>query len=101
MSRCVLARLGHHRDVQASADDFSDVTDRNTFVSDSVIAGSCFAFLQRKPVQSSGVEPMHRWPTIVSFSRIGRNTLFSRNMDESRNEAMIPYTMHRGRKAHD
>src|SRR5271169_5795433 len=48
----------------------------------------------------SGVEPMDRGPAVKPVTGICRRTLFTRDGDEARNEAVIAFAMDRWREAY-
>jgi hypothetical protein len=95
-----LGSLAHDRHVQAATDYASNVSEWHAFVGDCVIPGPCGLFLNHKPVEMSGIEPVHRGPAVEPLTHTGRNALLSRETDEARNEAMITVAMDRWRKTH-
>ena len=98
---CLLRGLGDGRHIHAAADHASDVSKRNAFVADAVIADSCRTILQHEPVQTSRIEPVHRGPAVEPLTYVSRCSLLTRDADECRNEAVIAVAMHRGRKPND
>ena len=56
----LLRRHGDRRHLQALANDFHDVADRHSLFSDRVIPGACLLLLQRQPVETGGIENVHR-----------------------------------------
>ena len=66
-----------------------------------MIFGARRAFFQREPIDMSGVEAVDCRPAIRAVTDVGRNAFFSRDANETRNEAVIAITMHRGREAQD
>ena len=47
----------------------------------------------------SSIDPVHCGPTVQPVPRISRNTFFTRDADESGNEAVIALAMYRRRQA--
>ena len=89
----LLSGLRDDRQVQVPADYSSDVSNRYSFVGDAVIRGSSGGVpLKHKPVKMGSIEPVHRRPSIKPVTDVCRNALFTRNLDESRNEAAAAFS---------
>ena len=94
MACCLLGGLANDRHIQSSADDVSDVSRRDPLVGDPVVVGRGGALLQREPVETGSIEPVHCGPAVHPVAYIGRNTLLARDADEKWNEAVIACAMH-------
>jgi hypothetical protein len=81
--------------VQAAADDLSDLPERHALFSDPVIPGSssCGALFKHESVKMSGIEPVYRRPAIEPFAHISSDAFLSRQPNEQRNEAVITVAM--------
>jgi hypothetical protein len=93
MAGCLLARLGHYGNVETPADYLSDLSNRSTFVGDSMKGSCCGGLLKNEPVEASSIEPVHCGPAVKPIAYICRDTLFTCDTDESRYEAMITISM--------
>ncbi len=71
-----------------------DIAERHALVGDRVIPGSRRALLDRQPVETGRIEPVHRGPAIQPVTHIRRNTLLTRDLDEARNEGVIAVAMY-------
>jgi hypothetical protein len=58
-----------------------------------VIVGSCGALLRSQPVEMSSIEPVHAGPAIEPVAYIRGHALLARDVDESRNEAVVAVTV--------
>jgi len=89
MLDCFLGRFGDNRNVQALADDFSDISKCDALFGNCVIPSPRSGLLECKPKKMGGIESVHGAPAITPVAHIRRNALFTRNADETWNEAMI------------
>src|SRR5205807_6441295 len=55
---------------------------------------------EHEPVEMGSIEPVHRGPAVEPVTHIRRNALFTRDLDETRNEAVITVAMDRWGEAH-
>src|ERR1700722_3164193 len=100
MGGCFLGGLADDRQVQATADHPSDLSERYAFVSDRVIPSALRPLFDREPVETRRIEPVHAGPAVAPIADIGRHALFARDADESRNEAVITVAVDGWRQAH-
>lgn len=101
LAGCLLPGLGDDWKVQAPADYLGDISNRHTFVSDAVICDSGGTLLKHKPIKVVCIESVHCGPSVRPVFDICRNALFTGDVDESRNEAVIAIAVHGWRKPHD
>src|SRR5260370_33739435 len=98
MVGCRLGRLCNHGHLEASADYLRNLSNRSTFVGDSM-KGSCRgSLLKNEPVEVSSIEPVHCGPAVKPVAHIRRDALFTRDADESRHKAVIAISMDRWRE---
>ncbi len=67
-----IACLAHDRHAQAPPDDGGDVPERHTLFGDAVVA-RVRALLEHEPVETRGIAPMHRGPSVHPVPDIGRS----------------------------
>ena len=94
MLRRLLTSYGYHWNLQSTADGFRDLLHGHTLFTNRVIArASRITFrhrlLQRQPVQTGGVEPMHRWPTRAAITNKCRDTFFPGDCNQVGNETLL------------
>ena len=89
MLACLLGRFGNHRHLQTPADCLGDLSDRHALFGDRVIPGSRGTFLKNEPVETGGIEQVHRGPAIESFADIRRNALLASDRDRVGDEPML------------
>src|SRR5215475_2575056 len=94
-------RLADDGNVQTAADNFSHLSERHTLVSDAMVASSGRILFQGKSEQTCSIEPVHSRPAVEPVVDAGRDALFSRYVDENRDQAMIAIAMDRGRKTNN
>src|SRR6185437_3913203 len=78
MTRRLLWRQRDYRHPKASADDLSDVANRDAFFADCVVPRTGFSLLQGQPVETRDVGDVRRRPAVFSVADIGRNALLAR-----------------------
>ena len=93
MISCLLGCFGHNRNVQASSDDFSNLSERNSLFSNPVKPSPRRSLLKCKPKKMGSIESVHSGPAIASVAYIRRNALFTCNADETWNETVIAVTV--------
>jgi hypothetical protein len=82
-----------------SADDLSDLSSRNALICDGMITARSGTLLQYEPVETSGIEPVHRWPAIEPVLYVRGNPLCSCNADKVWHEAVVAFPVYGWRKA--
>jgi hypothetical protein len=65
---CLLGRLRDDWNIEAPTDHLGDFLEGHAFLGDRMEGASLGATLQREPVDSRGVAPMHRRPAVVACS---------------------------------
>src|SRR4030088_1774575 len=101
MLRNVIPRYRGHRHVEMPADDFGDLPDRNTLVTDAMQPSPGRPPLHRQSEQLSGVQSVHRGPSIGPIAGKRRDALAARDVDEPRDEAVVAPAMHARRETHN
>src|SRR5580704_4325275 len=91
------ADRGH---LQASANDFGDLPHRYSLFSDGVVPAASLVLLQRKPVETSNIEDMRRWPAIKPLANVRRDRLFTGHLDRVGDEALLDRVVHLGKTHH-
>ena len=89
--------MADNRNVETPANNLSDVLERNSFFSDSMVTGSCNVIFPSDPVNNSRIQPMDGGPALKALTQIGGYTLFPRQADQHRNEGMITVAVNRWR----
>src|SRR5258708_11068088 len=89
MISCLFGRFAYNRNVQLFSNDFRNISERNSLFSNPVIPGSRGTLLNREPVEMTGIEAVHGGPTIEPCAYIRRNALFTCDVDEHWDEAVI------------
>ena len=84
----LLGRLGDDRHLQAPADDLGDLSKRHALFGDRVITGSRRTLLKRQPVETGGIEPVHRGPAVEPVADIRRDALLAGQSDQVGDEAL-------------
>ncbi len=99
MGRRFFRRYRSHRHLQASADNFSNVTHRHSFFGHGVIPRAFFQILQGQPVETSRIEDMHCRPAVASVANVSGYTLLAGQFNGIRDESLL-YGVVNLRKAH-
>ena len=68
---CFLKRLADDGQVHAAAFDFSDLSERHTFFSDTVVVCTCSAFFQSESEKTGGINAVHCGPTVEPVTNVG------------------------------
>src|SRR5437870_3195439 len=75
MLRGLLGRLADHGNLQSAADCFGDVSSRHALLRNSMISASRGTLLKHQPVETRGIEPMYRRPSIHAIADVRRDAL--------------------------
>ena len=84
-----LARDGHHWQAKVPADHVGDLADRNALVADPIQPHAGDGRLHGQPEEVGGVEPVDGGPAVGAVTRVGRDALLARDVDQDRDEAVL------------
>ena len=71
MSRRFFRRYRLHRHLQASANNFSNVSHRHALFGHGVIPRALFQILQGQSIKTGGIEDMHCRPAVATVGDVG------------------------------
>src|SRR6202522_571451 len=94
MSLRFLLRKADYGYLQASANDFGDLSHRSSLFSHRVVSAASSVLLERKPVETGNIENMRRRPAIESLANVCRRPLFTSPPTHGRDEALLDGVMH-------
>jgi len=90
MRGCFFERFADDRQIQVAADGGGDVAEGNAFVADGVVVSAGRSFFERKAIQMRGIQAVDGGPAIRSVTDVSGDALFTRDANQTRNEAVCP-----------
>ena len=100
MLRGLLARLADHRNFQAAADCFGDVSSRHPLLRNGMISASRGTLLNHQPVETGGIEPMHRRPSVHAVADVRRDALLASQSNGVGDESLLDRIVNLGKSNH-
>src|SRR5580700_11692230 len=100
MLRGLLGRLADHRNLQSTADRFSDLSKRHALLCNGMISASHGAVLKHQPVETGGIKPVYRRPSIHAIAEVRRHALLASHSNGVGHEPLLLRIVNLGKSNH-